>query len=311
MNEKTHIRQLSLIALVVLSLAMGLFATAPLSASAAADYSYDWTAAYDGSEDTASTYKIVRKPPDVNKTVDITHGSYVDCSDLIEPTGDYANISGITNVTRGGSWYNETSDWLLDGDYLDWSPSGDEPATDATYSVKYNVSYQGHIAMQAWATNKTVTVNLDNIENLTLYINETDIDLSSYASLLKTYGGDIHLKLNADTDKVNFTIHDIPEWDTILLDGSVWNSSNYTYTDGVLTFNLSMSTHDITLSYSGELSETTSTLLQDVLPLLLGLLVFLSVVGLGITGTLTRESAITLLISIVIGITVLIVISSL
>lgn len=73
-------------------------------------------------------------------TVSLTHGAFSGVSD---PIG-YNSVLQIVGVKGGGADYDSspttyafTSDYLLTGDMVDWSPAGAEPATGATYHVRF------------------------------------------------------------------------------------------------------------------------------------------------------------------------------
>jgi len=68
------------------------------------------------------------------KTVTLTHGAYSGASDVLPD----ASVLSIVSVTQGATTYAATTDYLLTGNSVDWSPAGAEPATGSTYSVTYN-----------------------------------------------------------------------------------------------------------------------------------------------------------------------------
>ena len=47
------------------------------------------------------------------------------------------SVTEIVSVTQDPTTYDETADWVLDGDSIDWSPGGAEPSPGSTYSVTY------------------------------------------------------------------------------------------------------------------------------------------------------------------------------
>lgn len=63
----------------------------------------------------------------------ITHGNYTGVRDLLPETP----VVEIESVTQGATTYNSGSDYLHSGDYIDWSPSGAEPAPGTTYTVVF------------------------------------------------------------------------------------------------------------------------------------------------------------------------------
>lgn len=63
----------------------------------------------------------------------ITRGGVAGTTDQLSKT----SVTEIVSVQQGGTTYDETTDWLLDGDEIDWSPGGAEPATSSSYDVTY------------------------------------------------------------------------------------------------------------------------------------------------------------------------------
>lgn len=64
----------------------------------------------------------------------ITHGNYTGTRDLL-PNNP---VISVISVVQGGTTYVEGTDFILRGDYIDWSPIGAlEPAPGSTYSVTY------------------------------------------------------------------------------------------------------------------------------------------------------------------------------
>lgn len=78
----------------------------------------------------------------------ITHGNFLGCRDLLKDIPVFrilkVNQGGLyniaTNTFTGGVSYNITTDYVLDGDYINWSPTGAEPAPGSTYTVVYQYS---------------------------------------------------------------------------------------------------------------------------------------------------------------------------
>lgn len=66
-------------------------------------------------------------------TQSIIHGNYSGCSDLLPNTP----VVSIQSVSQGGTTYQAGVDYLLNGNYIDWSPLGAEPAPGSTYSITY------------------------------------------------------------------------------------------------------------------------------------------------------------------------------
>jgi hypothetical protein len=69
----------------------------------------------------------------VQKTANITHGSYNGASDPLPAT----SIVDIIQVKQGGTIYLKNTDYKLTAGQVDWSPSGAEPAPGSSYEVTY------------------------------------------------------------------------------------------------------------------------------------------------------------------------------
>lgn len=84
-------------------------------------------------------------------TETVTHGGYTGAVDLLQHTG----VVSVQEVKSGGTTYTATTDYVLSGNAIDWSPSGAEPATGASYTVTYR--YITNIT-PADITSKTFTI---------------------------------------------------------------------------------------------------------------------------------------------------------
>lgn len=63
----------------------------------------------------------------------ITHGAYNGVKDTLPNTP----VVSIISVTQGATNYVAGTDYILNGDQIDWSPAGAEPAPSSTYTVVY------------------------------------------------------------------------------------------------------------------------------------------------------------------------------
>ncbi|MBQ7594146.1 MAG: DUF4815 domain-containing protein [Synergistaceae bacterium] len=68
------------------------------------------------------------------RTVTLTHGNYSGCVDGLPND----SVFEVVEVKQGALIFVEGTDFLLDGDNLDWSPSGEEPQPGATYTATYH-----------------------------------------------------------------------------------------------------------------------------------------------------------------------------
>lgn len=74
----------------------------------------------------------------VEKSVELTHGSYAGCEDALPDT----SVVALLEVKQGDTVYVSGDDYTKNGDKIDWSPAGNEPATGSSYQVKYTVMTQ-------------------------------------------------------------------------------------------------------------------------------------------------------------------------
>lgn len=69
----------------------------------------------------------------IEVTRTLIHGSFSGALDLLPDL----SIVSITQVKQGAVTYTAGADYTLSGDYISWAPSGAEPATGSSYTVKY------------------------------------------------------------------------------------------------------------------------------------------------------------------------------
>lgn len=70
------------------------------------------------------------------KTVTITRGGFAGGQDTLPDV----SVLSIQSITQGGTTYQSPRDYFLNGDKVDWSPTGGgaiEPASGSTYSITY------------------------------------------------------------------------------------------------------------------------------------------------------------------------------
>ncbi len=67
------------------------------------------------------------------KTVTITRGGFSGGQDTLPDV----SVLSIQSITQGGTTYVDNTDYFLNGDKVDWSPAGSEPAPGSTYSITY------------------------------------------------------------------------------------------------------------------------------------------------------------------------------
>lgn len=74
----------------------------------------------------------------VQVTSSITRGSSANGLDLLT----YTPVVSIISVTAGATTYSQGTSWVQNGDYIDWSPNGTEPAIGSTYTVVWTYNKQ-------------------------------------------------------------------------------------------------------------------------------------------------------------------------
>jgi hypothetical protein len=67
------------------------------------------------------------------KTVTITRGGFTGGQDTLPDV----SVLSIQSITQGGTTYVANTDYFLNGDKVDWSLGGAEPAPGSTYSITY------------------------------------------------------------------------------------------------------------------------------------------------------------------------------
>jgi hypothetical protein len=77
--------------------------------------------------------EVISVDATVQKTANITHGSYSGALDPLPAT----SIVDIVQVKQGGTVYVKNTDYKLTAGQVDWSPSGAEPAPGSSYEVTY------------------------------------------------------------------------------------------------------------------------------------------------------------------------------
>lgn len=133
----------------------------------------------------------------------------------------------------------------------DYSYEMDLPAdgsndTDGVYKVeRRDTGKSGYISIEAYMSDREVYVTLENVDKVTLYFNETDIDVEKYVGML---GGDIDIIIDNDGSTLAGEFHGVPDPEKAEVSTS-W--VDHSYSDGVFSFTgLETSTTTITLSFS-------------------------------------------------------------
>ena len=82
--------------------------------------------------------KVFRIYGEKNASFTMTHGTS-GSSDTIPV--QYQPALRINSINVGGTFYNEGTDFVLDGDKINWGPAGAEPAAATTYTVDLDYGY--------------------------------------------------------------------------------------------------------------------------------------------------------------------------
>ena len=140
----------------------------------------------------------------------------------------------------------------------------DNPSVNATGEVWF------------WASNLTVKIVEDNIQNATIHTAEilnqsglTDAQIREYIAVT----GRLTVVVSGEgTDK--FIIEDLPEVENIYVDGS---SSDFTWSGNTLTFTIAMSEHDVIIDFSAaaQMNSLTAIVANVIFPLV----VIIAVIG--------------------------------
>ncbi len=114
--------------------------------------------------------------------------------------------------------------------------------------IRNNTGEAGKISMQAYKSNLTVLIQLENIDKVTIYFNATDVDIEEYQSFIKLRGAEVTIVLTSDGESLDGEFHGLPQPDAVYLDGVDWG--DYSFEDGNFIFEgLETSTRTFTLEY--------------------------------------------------------------
>jgi len=69
----------------------------------------------------------------VEAVEDVTHGGYAGVKDILA----HSPVVSITKITQNDITYVADTDFVQDGDFVDWSLGGNEPSPGSTYQVSY------------------------------------------------------------------------------------------------------------------------------------------------------------------------------
>jgi hypothetical protein len=110
------------------------------------------------------------------KTVTITRGGFSGGQDTLPDV----SVLSIISVTQTPTTYTGTTDYFLNGDKVDWSPGGIEPASGSTYSITYQ--YLGNVTPDSFNL-QTGTVTVTGAVNGSLVLTDYRWKLPRYDKL--------------------------------------------------------------------------------------------------------------------------------
>lgn len=110
------------------------------------------------------------------KTVTITRGGFSGGQDTLPDV----SVLSIQSITQGATTYVANTDYFLNGDTVDWSPAGAEPAPGSTYSITYR--YLGNATPSA-VDLQAGTFTLSGAVNNTLVLTDYRWKLPRYDRL--------------------------------------------------------------------------------------------------------------------------------
>ncbi len=78
-------------------------------------------------------YRVTSLRVTRQKTETVTHGAYAGVADPLQET----SVVAIVSCRQGDTLYQDGTDYKKNGDMVDWSPTGSEPASGSSYEVVY------------------------------------------------------------------------------------------------------------------------------------------------------------------------------
>lgn len=132
----------------------------------------------------------------------------------------------------------------------DLAADGTDDSNDWYSIVRDDDTEGGYIYVEAFIEEQEINVELENIRDVNLYFNETDISLDEYKGYLNMFGADVEITIQSDVSLLDAELHGVPNPDEVDVTGD-WDG--YTWEDNVFSFtNLQMSEETITLSYTSD-----------------------------------------------------------
>jgi hypothetical protein len=130
----------------------------------------------------------------VKKTTEnVNHGNFLGAKDKLSKTP----VVKVISVKQGGTTYTSPADYTVNGDSLDWSPSGQEPAPGSTYQVEYQYTTT-EIPASIDSTRKKITVN--GLDAGTLFYVSYSYFIPRIDRILLTRDGEFKILQGTPTD---------------------------------------------------------------------------------------------------------------
>ena len=128
------------------------------------------------------------------ETVEITHGNYSGAKDKLPHTP----VVDVLEVRQGDKVFVEGTDYVLSGDYIDWSLGGDEPAPGSTYVVVYR--YQDS-SITASITEDRKGIVVSGLAEDTIFYVDYDYYLPRIDRVILTREGDLKVLKGVASEK--------------------------------------------------------------------------------------------------------------
>jgi len=162
-------------------------------------------------------------------------------------------------------------------------PSDGSNDNGDVYSItRRNSSLDGYISIEAYVDEAEIYVELENVEKVTLYFNETDVDLEKYVGMIPN---SIDIIITSDGEELDGEFHGVPDPDNVDV-STAW--IDYTYEDDVFSWEgLETSTTTITLSWNGMI-DTMMSLIMFVW--VMSFLIFILKFVTGVMGKLVKKT---------------------
>ena len=128
------------------------------------------------------------------ETVEVTHGNYSGAKDKLPHTP----VVDVLEVRQGDKVFVEGTDYVVSGDYIDWSLGGDEPAPGSTYVVVYR--YQDS-SITASVTEDRKGIVVSGLAEDTIFYVDYDYYLPRIDRVILTREGDLKVLKGVASEK--------------------------------------------------------------------------------------------------------------